>query len=459
MAEDWLVRGPRLVDFSDIVGALAEVDGQLLVRADAAQRNVVVVDDDEAPLVWIGLPRRLAQAPYDAVRLGLPDAERADLDHWTEATGAVAGRPRRTGPTGAALVAAVAQALATGTGGRADRLSAAPRSPHAATPGESAPADGPPDCPCDIVGEPTAILLSSRATVQLTGWLIEALSWAQRAGLAPVLLTPTGTRLTRAALDFVVGVGGRWVVADDQDAFMDGNTAVPLDWDGAQFVATGTEPIPASPEVWTVCVEGQLRHPYDADVRIGTAATALAAAVGLPAPMALGGLEPAEREWDPDLLTERAAAASPEAFTASIQGDRMQGQIVVQPQPAWIGEDITLWAEEAACAVPPDEEIAAAGRAAGVRHLVVSRALAGPYADVVAGVSAPAVPLLLRTHLDDTVADPERLADVLAGLGERAHIEPAATGDVLVVAFAAEGDVAARELTAVRRVLAGDPSA
>jgi hypothetical protein len=30
---------------------------------------------------------------------------------------------------------------------------------------------------------------------------------------------------------------------------------------------------------------------------------------------------------------------------------------------------------------------------------------------------------------------------------------------VLVVAFAAEGDVAARELTAVRRVLAGDPSA
>ncbi len=419
MSEDWLVRGSRPLELSEIVTALGDLVPELSLRGDRTGHSIVIVSDD-LPIVWIGQSREIAEpwAPW------LPAGESAGAGSWwTEITGPT-HRPVPKYDVPQLLVRDVARALASTTDGTAVRLSAATlptggsgrsRPTNTDSPVPPPPDRGVADAPGDMVNGSLAVLVQSRPVVALTPWLVNNHVWAQAHDRQFVLLTPAATELTWAAWSYLQNTDAAWVV-DAGDSMFHGLIGLEVDWSGEAFdladrVHPGFTPVPE--DRWRILVEAETTHPYQDSAMIGSFSRDLLTSLGLEDPSRQGLMEPPETGFDVPEMTTYARTLSPRPTRFVLQGPRWDAVVEAVPQPVGVVERLTLSAE-------PGEQLLAAELVSrfleraedlGAESALLGYRRGSSQGHVPSRLTGPAVPAAL--HLSrgrfPTLQDPEAL--------------------------------------------------
>lgn len=408
VSQDWLVRAPAEVTSTNLIDAANHACPELFMRTDADGAVVVIVDQDDRPLLWIQTSRPVAEPATSARRLRVDpnrppapgfvdgsDEAGSQLNWWTE----VCALDSAADPS---LVGRLARAMAEVCGGVADLLSVN-AADHTPADTSAMPAAG----PYDLLTSRLAVVLQTRPVVALTPWMVTVQDWAASRDLWLVLLTTPGTTLTLGLREQLRRGFGHWVV-EEADGFRDGLSGRALEWDGETFAVQETQlwsaALPPGP---LIMVETEVVHAYAEDVRIGGLIEDLHAMLGLPRPTTLGLLEPAEAEFDQGVATSIARQRTPESttFFTSGAGD---GVVSVIPQPIGLVERATItfpaeqWTGDESGLLDRLE-------ARGAQLSTIWSTSAGPAAAGSEG-SAPSVISLARSRYPDL--DPDELAQL-----------------------------------------------
>ncbi|MCH1865815.1 DUF6177 family protein [Nocardioides sp. CFH 31398] len=450
MSEDWLVRGRRPLELTDIIAGVERVAPEITLRADAGGRAVVLTDDDDRPVAWVCQSREV-RLPLGTDR-ALPDGARAgDRAVWTE----VVGPSDRTAPpfrSAPALLGAVARSLAEVTEGTADRWSSGALPPDgtggaadagldrtaaAARTAARGPRPDPAgreerDVPVDVVTDQLAILVQSRPVLSVTPWIALAQEWAAQRDLLLVVLTPTTTAVTPQLQQHLDATGAVWIVDGPHGMYL-GSTGQRLSWSADGFdVLPEVDPAsdPVAEDRWTLVLQAETTHPFAASTVVGEFTRAVCAAAGHAPPTRMGLFEPPESDFDPATLTAYAKKVSPGPARLLLEGPTLDGAVELVPQPIGVVERVTLLADVETSAGPMDDEavrsfvrgvLAAGGQVAlaGYRRTTGARLVPAR----VTGPTFPRVVTLARSRFP-TLGDEEALR--LGGSTARLVADPVA---------------------------------
>lgn len=405
MTEAWLVRATEATDFTKLLLAAKDSLADLSIRADRTQTHVVLTDDTDNAIAWIG-PHRETRETASAY------SENTDSSLgtvWTEVLGCPNGAPVH-GRSRASVIADTAAAVAAATGGRADRLSTTAPASDAATSDGSAPAARS-DQPWDMLSDASAVVFESRPVLWLSPWLLYLTQRALSENRRLVVLTPPHTAVTPALLGFLRSGRLQWVV-DATTGMYDGTTGRHLDWQDGGFVETGEISASYAPSVddhEVMVLEAETTHAYADDLRIGAFTEQVLAAAGAPAPTGFGVCEPTDNHWDTEQLSGIARSASPGELLLVISAPGLRGTLAIIPQPVGVVERLDVVIDPYDASDPIADNFAADALAAGAQIAVLGYRRGTGEGLVPPRLAGPTVPEAAAFGLDrfPTLSDTE----------------------------------------------------